>query len=269
VGAEYRGLGFDPAPGSADAVREAADRCRRAAAHAEAAARDLLGIAEWEGRAAESFTARTDAVAGEVAAMPDAMRRAAAILDTWADTLLADQREADLLDRRALELRRMVDRADDGVADATRALQVAIGSAARTAYAEHVAALAKRTQLAEQLAAVLDQARALENDHAEAARRTAEQLRTVDEDGAAEGDATVDQLFGTITQALGGFSSRAGELAVTLLGPPTPIPAARTGAVATFAGALSTAMGAPAHPTGPGFVTGPGDSGGPGGYGRR
>lgn len=239
MAAEYRGLGFDPAPGSQDAVTAASERCRRAAGHVDTATRDLLGIPDWQGRAAEAFGARADTAAGELATVPDAMRHAADILDAWADTLLANQREADQLDRRALELRRMVDLADDRVADATRALQVAIGSAARTAHAEQLAALARRSQLDEQLGAVLDQARALENDHADAAQRTAEQLRAIDEHGADESAPTADELVGNIATALGGFSVRAGELAVTLLGPPVPVPLARTGAVGVFAGALA------------------------------
>lgn len=260
--AEYRGLGFDPVPGSADAVTAAGERCRRAAEHVDAAARDLLGIPDWQGRAAEAFTARTEAAAHELTAAPSALRRAADILDDWADTLAANQREADGLDRRALELRRMIDAADDSVAAANRALQVAIGSAARTAQAEHLAALARRTQLEDQLTGLLERARALEHDHTEAARRAADQLRAVDAGDLAEGVPTVDGLFGGIAHALGDLSTRAGELAMTLLGPPVQLPTARTGAAAVFAGALAAIPGATAAPgsfgaTGPFGIPGP------------
>jgi len=239
VAAEYRGLGFDPVPGSPDAVAAAADRCRRASAHLDTATRDLDGIPGWQGGAADAFLARIDAAPTELAAVQGGLGAAADILDEWADILVADRREADDLDRRAQDLRRMIDQAEDSVAAATRAMQVALGSATRTAQAEHAVAIARRSQLGDQLDALLEQARALEDDHNDAARRIADRLWALADDDRAEGTLMTDDLFGGLAAALGGFSAQAGELAMTLLGPPVPRPAERTGAVGAFAGALA------------------------------
>ncbi len=259
---DHRGLGFDPAPGSPEAVSAAGDRCRRGAEHLDTAARDLGDLPGWHGGAADAFVARIGGARPELSAVRDGLLAAADILDDWADTLRAHRREADDLERRALDLRRMIDQADDGVATATRALQVALGSATRTAQAEHAVAVARRSQLGDQLDALLDQARALEDDHHEAARRVADRLWALGEDGRADSDPAPDELFGELTAAIGGFSTRVGEMAVTLLGAPAPAPvaeasgvsgvagaiprqAARTGAVGVFAGALTGPVSGP------------------------
>jgi hypothetical protein len=253
--AEYRGLGFDPAPGSADAVAAAADRFARAAEQVGSAAaivRDVTGSADswWAGTASAAFVAGLERAPAELTTAGDTVRAAAEIMDGWAGTLLANQRRADELDRAAVELRRAIDAAAGEVAAAATAVQVAIGSAARTAHAAHVAAVTTHDELRRELDRVLDQARALHQRHEAAAHRVAERLRALGDDGtpAVARLPDHDELFGGLVHALGSYSTRAGELALTLLGGPSPGtagPAAgpAAGAVDRFAMALAGPSG--------------------------
>jgi hypothetical protein len=252
VAADYRGLRFDPTPGSPDAVTAVSERCTRAARLAEGAVPAVEHVAGgqeswWSGGAAASFGAQLERVPAELARAKDTLRAAAEILDDWAGTLRANQRRADELDRRALELRRALDSADDDVSSAYASLQIAVGSAARTADADHAAALARQAQLQRDLDRVLEAARVLEHDHLTAAQRVAEQLRVLGSDGpdALGQILRTDELFGRLTQTLGTFSSQAGALALTLLGSggglPVAVPA--VGAASRFASALTAPPG--------------------------
>lgn len=225
MAAEYRGLGFDPTPGSPDAVASVSERCTRAARHAAHAVPAIEHTRQeqdawWSGGAAASFGQVLERAPAELTKAQDTLRVVAEIMDGWAGTLRANQRRADELDRRALELRRAIDNADDDVSSAYAALQVAVGSAARTAETDHAAALARHAELQRDLDRVLEAARVLERDHLTAAQRVAEQLRVLGSDGPdAIGEILrTDEMFGRLTQTLGTFSTQAGTLALTLLG---------------------------------------------------
>ncbi|MEU4745155.1 hypothetical protein AB0G02_32490 [Actinosynnema sp. NPDC023658] len=210
--ADYRGLGFDPAPGHAGAVAAASDRLSVAFAVPGSAPE------EWTGAAAEGFWTRLVAVVSELTAVRRAMRAAAEVLDGWATTLLGNQRRAEELDRRALTVRRALAEAADEV-DRTGAM-AAFTSADGQA---HEQAVARHEQLRRQLDEVLEEARLLERDHRAEARRVAERLR-------AEEPSTA------IADTLASFSSMTAELASVLLGPPRP--ASTRGAAAAFRAGL-------------------------------
>ena len=210
--ADYRGLGFDPAPGDAGAVAAASERCA-------AAFTDPGSPPErWSGAAADGFRTRLEAVVSELTAVRRAMRAAAEVLDGWAGTLLGNQRRAEDLDRRAVRLRRdLVDLADE--VDRTGALASFTAAHAST----HQEAVTRHDELARRLDEVLEEARLLERDHRAEARRVAARLRS-------EEPSTV------VADALTGFSSLTAELASVLLGPPRP--AAPLGAGAAFRAGL-------------------------------
>ncbi|MEU7525545.1 hypothetical protein AB0A74_07415 [Saccharothrix sp. NPDC042600] len=233
---DYRGLGFDPTPGDAEAVAAVSRRC-------------ALGVdvpvvpAGWSGAAAEGLAARWEAVVSELAAVRRAMRAAAEVLDAWAGELLGNRRRAEELDARAVRLRRQLADAADEV-DHTGAL-----ASFTPAHGEaHAAAVARHDDLARRLEEVLAEARSLERDHHAAARRVAERLRETE---AAHAGTPVDvsgpAARGGFAETLAGFSVVAEELASVLFGgrtlarPPAPdsiVPSGtdKSGAAAFLAG---------------------------------
>ena len=179
---EYRGLGFDPVPGSPDAVDEAARRFSGAAELAGAAATGMehaAADADWAGAAAEAYRAGVHGPSAGLAAGGDTARAAAEVLDGWAGVLRANRHRAGQLDGRATELRRAIVAVAEDVANAATALQVAIGSAARTAQGEYDAAVTQHGRLQTELERVLDQGRALQREHVAAAQRVAARLRAL------------------------------------------------------------------------------------------
>jgi hypothetical protein len=238
---DYRGLGFDPAPGSAEAVTSAGERWTGAAA-------DIVipGVPaeSWAGEAANAFTAKLDSTRAELAATRDVLRAGAAILDTWAGEILANQRRAEQLDRRALALRKAVRAASDDVENATTTAQFVTGPAAVDAEADLASAVRRHEDLNRELERVLREARTLESDHLAAARRVAERLRALAE-GGVESAARVPgraESFGGIVTKLNSFSELGRGLASALLPTPRPdTPAA--GAAFAFASALSRPPG--------------------------
>ncbi|MFI6029922.1 hypothetical protein [Amycolatopsis magusensis] len=212
---DYRGLGFDPAPGSPDAVMAAAERCARAAARLPGLP---SGPAGWTGTAAEGFGRRLAEVPGEVTAAGKALHAAATILDEWAGTLLANRRRAEQLDHRALRLKRSLLTASDEVDSATVTAQF---STAPGVEAQRHAAVARHEQLTRELERVLQAAHLLERDHLAEAERVTVRLRTVDSEGA-EAAARVPgraELFGGVGVALAAQSAFAADLAATVLRP--------------------------------------------------
>jgi hypothetical protein len=269
MAAEYRGLGFDPTPGSQDAVRAAGERCRLAAELLDSAAAGAGHVVEesntwWSGAAAEAFLVRLQRLQpglGELAAVRDGLRAAEDVLHEWAAVLRANQRTADELDRLALELRHALLAAEDGVRAAGAALQVALGSGVHARQAEHAAAVARRDHVDGELGRVLATARALEREHLRAARGTAQRLRALQARTAqhepashpTRGEPPADPPAAELRRfagVLAALSRRAAELAVTLLGAPGPnVPSgpdgpdgsggAPRGAAGAFASALA------------------------------
>ncbi|MGZ3146251.1 hypothetical protein ACVDFE_30515 [Lentzea chajnantorensis] len=219
--ADYRGLGFDPVPGDPGAVAAASDRCR----HRVEVPPPPTG---WTGAAADAFTARLAQVRDELETAQRTLGAAADALDDWAGTVLANQRRAEELDRRARALRGAVDDADNAVVIASF-----------RGGPEHVAAAARLEELRGELDGVLAAARDLEADHRSAARRVEERLRRLVSGGveAAGHVPSRADLFDGIVRALNDHSALAGALAGVLVTTPrtagTP-----AGGAAAFASAL-------------------------------
>ncbi|WP_370962347.1 hypothetical protein [Amycolatopsis sp. cg9] len=225
---DFRGLGFDPVPGHPDAVAEAARRCTEAAARLREI-RPPAEIPEWAGPSARAQAERAGRAATGLAAAPDAMDAAAAVLDGWAGTLVAHHRRAEDLDVRAAAARRAVVGAEDDVERAETEAQFSPAGAGNLTAAR--ARLADRRQ---ELGRVLAEARDLERAHATEAHRVADRL-------AALGDGTplpsAPDFRGLATH-LESFSAAGRELGVTVARTPvTPVPPP-PGAVSAFAAAL-------------------------------
>ncbi|MCX2951585.1 hypothetical protein [Lentzea sp. NEAU-D7] len=201
---DYRGLGFDPVPGDAGAIAAASDRFRHRVEVPEPPA-------EWGGAAAEAFAARLSGMSDDLETARRTLGAAADVLDDWAGTVLANRRRAEELDRRARELRRAIDDADNEVV-----------LASFRGGPEHVAAAARLEELRRELDGVLAAARDLGADHHSAAQRVAERLRRL-VTGGVEAAADVpgrEELFGGVVRALNAYSALGGELAGVLLTAP-------------------------------------------------
>jgi hypothetical protein len=227
--AEFRGLGFDPVPGSADAVADAARRCV-AAATKLGEAPTPGEIPEWAGRSAQALADRAGRARTGLAAVPEALRAAAAVLDDWAGVLAAHRRRAEDFDNRAVTARRSVVGAEDDVERAETAVQFSPGAAE----AELTAARDRLAAAGRELDRVLSEARDLERAHAAEAARVAGRLRALG-DGAPLAEAPD---FRALATHLDTFSGAGRDLGVTVartsVAPVTP----PSGAVGAFTAAL-------------------------------
>ncbi|MEU0797729.1 hypothetical protein ABZ342_47335 [Amycolatopsis sp. NPDC005961] len=226
--AEFRGLGFNPVPGHPDTVAEAARHYAAAAARLEQA-RTPGEIPEWAGKSAQALADRAGRAATGLAAVPEALRAAAAILDDWAGTLVAHHRRAEDLDRQATAARQALTTAQDDVDQAETEAQFS-----PAAQPNLTAARARLATRQDDLDRVLAEARELERAHTTEAARVADRLRALG-DGSPLPSAPD---FPAVTTHLETFSTVGRELGVTVaktpVAPVTPPP----GAVGAFAAAL-------------------------------
>lgn len=177
----YRGLEFDPTPGSPDAVQAAITQLTSADSAlgtVEPALRDAgRQSAGWEGAAAETFRDRLRATPSDFDATQRRLRDAVAVLERWARTLADNQRRAHDLDTTAVRLRRELSDARDVQGDKQNALDLAATpSVAAGASIELTGANNRVADLEARLAEVLDEARALEREHRRAADDVADEL---------------------------------------------------------------------------------------------
>jgi phage shock protein A len=232
----YRGLGFDPTPGSVDAVahtirqlRAAADALSSVAPSVEAAGRRT---ASWHGQAADAFRARLAVPPTD----PAQLRAAIPVLEQWADTLAEHQRRAEELDATALRLRRQLDDARDTLQDKQNALDLASTPAA--AAGASVAVTSATVHVAEAEAALDDvvaEARDLARTH----------LRKADEAAAALATDAAPAPDSPAIRALAGMLNRTARTSSALAGLLTP------GVFATPPrGAVATAVTQPFTGTG-------------------
>jgi hypothetical protein len=226
--AEFRGLGFDPVPGRPDAVSEAA-RHYSAAATRLAEAPSSAEIPEWAGRSAQALADRAGRAATGLAAVPEALRAAAAILDDWAGTLVAHHRLADELDRRATAARQALTTAQDDVDQAETEAQFSPATQPNL-----TAARARLAEKQDALDRVLAEARELERTHTTEAARVADRLRALG-DGAPLPSAPD---FPSVTAQLETYSAIGRELGVTVAKTPVVPVTPPPGAVGAFAAAL-------------------------------
>jgi hypothetical protein len=206
----YRGLGFDPTPGSVDAVGEVVAQLRAAVdalAAADAGIRSATRhAATWQGAAADAF--REHAVPpGD----PDRLRAAIPVLEQWAETLAANRRRAEELDARATRLRGGLDNARDALQDRQNERDLAATpAAAATADAAVTVATERVRSATAALEAVLSEARALADDHLRAADQAAVALGSAP----APHQAEIGALAGALRR-----SSRTAMVLGTLIAP--------------------------------------------------
>ncbi|MDQ7808523.1 hypothetical protein Q5425_32715 [Amycolatopsis sp. A133] len=226
--AEFRGLGFDPVPGSPDAVAEAARRCIATATRLEEIPSPGT-VPGWAGRSAQALADRAGRAAAGLAATGDTLRAAAGVLEGWAGALLANHRRAEDLDRRAIAARRAVTSAHDDVEQAETEAQ--FSPAAQPDLAAARGRLAARR---DDLDRVLAEARDLERAHRTEAARVAERLSALG-DGSPLPEAPGSA---EITTHLETFSAVGRELGVTVAKTPVVPVTPPPGAVSAFAAAL-------------------------------
>lgn len=201
----YRGLGFDPTPGSVDAVARTVEQLRAAAdalASVEPSVREANARAEaWQGPAADAFRAAT------VSADAARLRAAIPVLEHWAGTLADARRRAEELDARALRARRALDDARDTLQDKQNALDLASTPAAAAGASVAVTAATDRVAAAEAgLESVLSEARALAREH----------LRAADEVASALDTDSVPAADRTAVRALAGVLNRSSRVSAAL-----------------------------------------------------
>ncbi|GLZ38328.1 hypothetical protein [Actinokineospora sp. NBRC 105648] len=196
----YRGLGFDPTPGSPDAVAAVAAEYG-AAAEALAQVDPVLrrDTTSWAGPTASAFRDRLAQLPPDLDERATALRRAADTLATWAQTLVAAKRTADELDREAVALRRRIADAQDEVHARRTDLDLAsTAAAAATAAADHARAESGLADLSDRLAAVVRRARTLAADHERAAADVADALDELRAPGAAPATTPPDTTRGVV-----------------------------------------------------------------------
>jgi hypothetical protein len=104
----FTGLGFDPAPGSVADVETVLARIARGLAAADESSAGLRRAArpgDWRGPAAAAFRAGTGTLAGGMDDVVHALRSAGRAVSAWQSRLVANQREAEVLDAMARPLR--------------------------------------------------------------------------------------------------------------------------------------------------------------------
>lgn len=233
----FRGLGFDPTPGRLDAVAHMVDQLTAAAEAFESVVPALRATEQrsrsWEGAAAEAFRTRL-----RNAPDPRVARASVAVLDRWARTLAANQRQAEELDAAAVRLRRQVSDALDMVQDKQNALDLAsTASAVASASVAVSAATSQVGSLESELSRVLDRARTLERDHRRAADEVAAELAAL-----RDGEVAQPRVDRPAIRALAGVLGRSSGLSASLAGLLTPgaVSGTPSGAGSAFAAGLSS-----------------------------
>jgi hypothetical protein len=232
----FRGLGFDPTPGSVDAVSAVVAQLRAALdalSTADTAVRTASRhVSSWQGEAADAFRSRA-----ALSHDPAPLRAAIPVLEAWAETLAAGRRRAEELDARALRLRRALNDARDVLQDKQNERDLAATPVAGATAAAAVTMATERVVAAESaLEAVLTDARVLARDH----------LRAADEAAAALGAAPVTDrpALQAVTSVLHRSSRTAAALAGLLA------PSGRNTSAAGAAGAVAEAVARRAPGTG-------------------
>jgi predicted nucleic acid-binding Zn-ribbon protein len=251
----YRGLEFDPTPGSPDAVHAAIAQLTSADSALDTVEPALADAgrqsAGWQGDAAEIFRARLRDTPSDFDATQRRLRDAVAVLERWARTLAANQRHTEELDTTAVRIRRQLADARDAVADKQNQLDLAATpSAAAGASIELSGATNRVAELEARLDEVLEQARALEREHRRAADEVADEL-------AAAGSSTPPpSAQQPEIRALAGVLGQASRTAATL-GELLRPPGAATDSVAGGApAALAEALAGGLRPSGEPIVLG-------------
>lgn len=252
----YRGLEFDPTPGSPDAVHAAIAQLSSADSAlgtVEPALADAgRQSAGWQGDAAETFRGRLHDTPSDFDATRRRLRDAVAVLERWARALTANQRHTEELDTTAVRIRRQLADARDAVADKQNALDLAATpSAAAGASIELTGAANRVAELEARLDEVLEQARTLGREHRRAADEVSDEL-----DAAGSSAPRPRSAQQPAIRALAGVLGQASRTAATL-GELLRPPGAATDSMAGGApAALADALAGGLRPTGEPIVLG-------------
>ncbi|MPZ80281.1 MAG: hypothetical protein GEV28_07750 [Actinophytocola sp.] len=241
----YSGLGFDPTPGEAADVDVVLSRVEHALGVLDCSAgglRRAVRAGGWSGPAAAAFRAATGALPAGLDGLAAALRATTRTLAGWQSRLVANQREAELLDLVARRLR-----------------------------AELTASADDRPVVREELARVLDRARRLQARHLRQADDAARAVRSLTGAGVTagwpEGSAGLAARWSDrVTAWSGGVAlGLATPIWPGSAVPGTPLPAGDLAAVPGLSGADGS--GPPDGPRFPGLPGGPSVPELPGGKG--
>jgi chromosome segregation ATPase len=259
----YRGLEFDPTPGSPDAVHAAIAQLASADS-ALGTVEPALADAErqsagWQGEAAETFRGRLRDTPSDFDATQRRLRDAVAVLERWARTLTANQRHAEELDGTAVRIRRQLADARDAVADKQNLLDLAATpSAAAGASIELTGATNRVAELEARLDEVLEQARTLEREHRRAADEVADELEAAGSSAetGSQPRSAPQPAIRALAGVLGQASRTAGTLGELLRPPGAATDPVAGGAPAALTDALTGALAGGLRPTGEPIVLG-------------
>lgn len=203
----YAGLGFDPTPGEPGAVENALTQLADAGGKLEALMTSIesdLDLSEgWDGDAADEFHDNLDDIPRALESGARSMGHVATALITWAGQLADNKRQAEILDKLALELKDQLREAVTNLERARAALAAARGADKAAAQAAFDRAAVHAVSVDEQFDAVIEQARTLEDKHLAQAEATASRIA-----GASDGD-TFEPTgkFGQVVGTVGGVLS--------------------------------------------------------------
>ncbi len=239
----YRGLEFDPTPGSLDAVHAAIAQLTSADSalgSVEPALRDAARhSAGWQGDAAETFRARLRDTPSDFDASQRRLRDAVAVLERWARTLTANQRRTEELDATAVRLRRQLSDARDVLQDKQNAVDLAATPSAATGASIELSGATNRVaDLEARLQAVLDEARELEREHRRAADEVADELAAAGSTAPAPRTAERPEIR-ALASVVGGASRMSAALGGLLRPPGAGAAVVPDGAPGAFADALA------------------------------
>lgn len=252
----FRGLEFDPTPGSVGAVQAAIGQLSSADSAlgtVEPALRDAQRrSAGWEGEAAETFRGRLRDTPADFDATQRRLRDAVGVLERWSETLGANQRHAESLDAEAVRIRRGLSDARDDLADKQNALDLAATPSAATGASIELSSATNRVaDLEARLDEVLGKARTLAAEHQRAADEAADELAA-----AGSADLVPRAVARSPIHALAGVLSDASRTAATIGGLLRPPGSAAHPMAGGAPGSFAAALAGGLRPTGEAIVLG-------------
>ncbi|HEU5470105.1 MAG TPA: hypothetical protein VFV67_05580 [Actinophytocola sp.] len=252
AGRSFPALGFDPAEGDNGAVQTALLSIATALQTIVATlprleeAAKITDDAEWGGSAAEEFSDHGDDLPMALGKGAESMGAVSEALATWAGQLVANQAQADDLERTAKKLKEQIKAAEADLTEAAGAIPRDTSHPQYDArYTAYLGAVDKCAKLDDALTRVIDEAKRLRAKHRRQADAAADKIRSGPDDGfEPENDAWYVQTLDGVSKVSGIVSAAtaaaAAGLAITGVGAPA---AAVLGAVATGTGGISLLAG--------------------------
>jgi uncharacterized protein YukE len=213
----YPGLGFDPTPGEPSAVQNALTQIADGGGKLEM----LMGTIEsdldlsdgWEGSAADEFHDNLDDIPRALNSGAQSMEYVANALVTWAGQLVDNKRQAEVLDKLALELKQQLRAAVAELNQAQARLESAHGAGRATAQAAFDRAAVHAVSVNDQFDAIIEQAKTLQDKHLAQAEATATKIAGASNSDTFEPTGKFSQVVGTVGSVLGEVSVWTGRAA--------------------------------------------------------